>query len=87
MADPYSPLTPLSSGEDRKTREKSNIPLTLKQNSILFIREGTFTFFIISGYLFFSFCGFYMYLYKMYIAKKITQAHINTPVNVRFSFL
>ena len=85
MADPYSPLPPLSSGEDRKTREKCNIPLTLKQNSILFIREGTFTFFIISCYLFFSFCGFY--LYKMYIAKKITQAFINTPVNVRFSFL
>ena len=51
----------------------------------VFIREGTFTFFIISGYLFFSFCGFY--LYKMYNAKKITQAYISTPVNVRFSFL
>ena len=65
MADPYSPLPPLSSGEDRKMRELQHT--TYVEAELHFIdKRGN----IIAGYLFFSICGFY--LYKMYIDKKIT---------------
>ena len=51
----YSPLSLSLSGEDRKNVGKRSIPITLKQNSILMIREGAFSVLIFAGYLFVSF--------------------------------
>ena len=86
MADPYSPVSPLSSGADRK-RGKMQQATYFETEILLLIREGIFStrIFIHAGYPF-SFCGFYFY--KMYIdKKKIPRHNVNTPVNVRFSFL
>ena len=68
MADPYSPVSPLSSGADRK-RGKMQQATYFETELLLLMREGIFSIFIHAGYPF-SFCGFYFY--KMYIDKTIT---------------
>ena len=65
VAVPYSPLPPLSCGEDRKKRGKMQHTPYFEAELLFIDKRGNVLCFHLAGYLFSSLCGFY--LYKMYI--------------------